>query len=255
MHELCSHLTRITSTVDVTEIAPVRCKRWSCPVCHELNRARVISLARAGKPRAMLTLTVRSTDYPSPDEAAEALKRGLRLLRLRLSRHPRFKNFEFLAVFERHKSGYPHMHLLIRGDYIPWKVLRGMWERITGSYQVDVRKIDTRGKAAFYVAKYIGKDLSSFEGCKRWWRSRNYNADEAEDYVPQWCRPRHEAWDTNFHALRFLLLYDGWNLERTARERWRIRPPPEPHLPLSAHIAEAARLGGGTGTAAPRGRR
>lgn len=254
MQPLCSHLTSVKSSHDGREIAPIRCKRWSCPTCHQINRARVIALARAGKPRALLTLTVRSTDYPSPDAAAEALKRGLRLLRLRLQRHERLKRFEFLAVFEKHKSGFPHLHLLIRGDYLPWKVLRGMWESITGSYQVDVRKIDREGNAAFYVSKYIGKDLSAFEGCKRWWRSRGYNEEPAEDYAPDWMRCEFAAWDTDFNALRFLLLHDGWTMEKAGRERWRIRPPPGPHLPLDAHIAEAARIGGGLGTLAHRGR-
>lgn len=254
MQELCSHLTALQSSPDGRTIHPIRCKRWSCPHCHEINRARVIALARAGKPRALLTLTVRSTDYETPDDAAAALKRGLRLLRLRLERHPRFSNFSFLAVFEKHKSGYPHLHLLIRSGFIPWKLLRKMWESITGSFEVDIRKIDSRGKAAFYVSKYIGKDLSAFEGCKRWWRSRDYNEGDAEDYQPE-HRPRQtEAWDTHFYALRFLLLHDGYSLEKVGRERWRIRPPDRPHLPLDAHIKEAARIGGGTGMAAQRGR-
>lgn len=255
MQPLCSHLTSIKSSADSREIAPVRCKRWTCPTCHQINRARVIALARAGKPRAMLTLTVSSEHYDTPEQAAAALKDGLRLLRLRLKRHPRFEQFEFLAVFEKHKSGFPHLHLLIRGGFIPWRWLRRRWEEITGSHQVDIRKIDTRGKAAFYVSKYIGKDLSAFEGCKRWWRSHGYNEGQPEDQAPAWTQCEFAAWDTDFNALRFLLLHDGWTLEKAGRERWAIRPPPGPHLPLDAHIAEAARIGGGTGTAAPRGRR
>lgn len=254
MQPLCSNLTSIKSSPSGREIAPIRCKRWSCPVCHGINRARVIALARAGKPKAMLTLTVAPEAYGSPDAAAAGLKEGLRLLRLRLKRHPRFVNFEFLAVFEKHKSGFPHLHLLIRGGFIPWKWLRKVWEEITGAHQVDIRKIDTRGKAAFYVSKYIGKDLSAFEGCKRWWRSHGYNEAEAEEYDPEWTKADFAAWDTDFNALRFLLLHDGWTLEKTGRERWAIHPPPTPHLPLDAHIAEAARLAGGTGMAAPRGR-
>jgi hypothetical protein len=203
----------------------------------------------------MLTLTVRSTDYPTPEAAAAALKDGLRLLRLRLKRHPRFENFEFLAVFEKHKSGFPHLHLLIRGSFIPWKMLRRMWEEITGSYQVDIRKIDTRGKAAFYVAKYIGKDLSAFEGCKRWWRSHGYNEGQPEDQQPEWTQAEWAAWDVNFYALRFSLKFEGWTLTKTGRERWHIRPPPGEHLPFNAHVQAASRVGGGTGTAAPWGRR
>lgn len=156
------------------QAVPVRCKRWSCEHCAKINKRRVIHAGVSGRPRAMLTLTVSSKHYETPDDAAHALKRGLRLLRLHLSRHPKLESFEYLAVFEEHKSGYPHMHLLITGKFIPWKWLREKWELITGSTHIDIRKLRTHHQAARYVSKYITKGLATFEGCKRWWRSHGY---------------------------------------------------------------------------------
>lgn len=244
---LCSPLTRIASTGQTHEIGPVRCKRWDCPVCHQINRQRVIAIARRGKPNALLTLTVNSNHYATPDEAAAALKRGLRLLRLRLQRHPRMRRFDFLAVFEKHKTGYPHLHLVIQSDFLPWKLLRSMWEGITGSYQVDIRKISSVGSAAFYVAKYIGKDLSAFEGCKRWWRSHGFEDRSDEVYTPDYLPGQCERWDVSVHALRMLMSMEGWTVEKIGRERWRCRPPPNDALPIRYLIQEASRVSGHSG--------
>lgn len=205
----------------------------------------------AGKPRAMLTLTVSSKNHETPDDAAQALKDGLRLLRLRLQRHPRFIKFAFLAVFERHKSGYPHLHLVIRGGFIPWKWLRKAWEEITGSTGIDIRKIGTKGQAAFYVAKYIGKDLSAFEGCKRWWRSHDYNSLEVDDWQPEVTAASFERWQVSFNRLAITCAQMGWTLEKTERERWLVKPPPGTPWRLPDIISVAAREEGAFGTKVP----
>lgn len=142
-----------------------------------------------------MTLTVNSKNYDCPDDAAADLKKGLRLLRLSLKRHPRLRNFEFIAVFEQHESGWPHLHLLCRAKYIPWRWLRQRWKSVTGSYQLDIRKIKGGRDAARYVAKYIGKDLSPFAHCKRWWRSHGYapkeeETEEQEENGERWLKRR-----------------------------------------------------------------
>lgn len=201
---------------------PVRCKRWSCEWCHESNRRRVIAIGRAARPNGLLTLTVNSKHYDTPEAAAEALKHGLRLLRLRLKRHPRFQNFEFLAVFEKHKSGYPHLHLLIKGSFIPWKILRSMWEQMTGSYQVHITKISSLGQAALYCAKYIGKDLSSFPGCKRWWRSHGFSSESVDDYQAEKADGQWGRLTGNWHRFRFALAASGYTIETIGPDRIRF---------------------------------
>lgn len=247
MPYLCSPLTSQKSSANGHEFAPVRCKRWDCPHCHQINRRRVIALGVAGKPKAMLTLTVNPKNYSCPDDAAQGLKKGLRLLRLRLKRHPRFEEFQFLAVFEKHKSGWPHLHLLIRGGFIPWKWLRKVWEEITGSHQVDIRKIDTRGKAAFYVAKYIGKDLQAFAACKRWWRSHHFNDGASEDYAPPRLPAEFSRWDVSFNSLILFAAWRGWTVEKTKAERVKLHPPPDEWLTPHELIRAAAHAHGQTG--------
>lgn len=241
LRPLCTSEISVKGSSLEGEAHPIRCKRWSCTVCREINRAKVIRIARAAKPRALLTLTVRSSDYATPEAAAHALKEGLRLLRLRLKRHPKLQNFEFLAVFERHKSGYPHLHLLIRGSFIPWQWLRTAWQDITGSYMVDIRKISTEGLAAMYCAKYIGKDLSPFEGCKRWWRSRNYSEEDVDQYVPPHWSERPTRYFAEYFAFSMALKLQGFIVEKVGREgiRWRAPPDGELSLPYALYGAHA----------------
>lgn len=247
---LCTNLASVNPGQTEGDAKAIRCKRWSCPTCAKINKARVIALAKRGRPRALLTLTVRSSDYADPDEAAEALKEGLRLLRLRLKRHARLENFEFLAVFEQHESGYPHLHLLIRGKFIPWQWLRRVWEEMTGAYMVDIRKIDTIGQAAMYCAKYITKELAVFEGCKRWWRSHGYKDVTGEDDYSPPFRPNARTWQVDIHRLRSTLLAFGWNVEqpRPGEIRWSHRSTAPPDLPLEAalwHLRASKPLWGG----------
>ncbi len=232
---LCTPEIAVNQNANSGLAVPVRCKRWSCPVCHQANRRKVIRIAKSAKPRALLTLTVSSKDYPCPQEAAEELKRALRLLRLRLKRSKKLENFEFLAVFEKHKSGHPHLHLLIKGSFLPWKDLRRMWEEMTGSYMVDIRKISSHGQAAMYCAKYIGKDLSSFQGCKRWWRSRGYSDGADADYQPEHLEGQWGRIGASFLALPAALEECGWEvqIERGERITWRrpdTGPPPRPFM-------------------------
>lgn len=223
MLSLCTNQVSVNASRYEGEASAVRCKRWSCEICAPINAKKVIAIAREAKPRALLTLTVSSDHYDTPDAAAAALKRGLKLLRLRLKRHTKLQNFEFLAVFEKHESGYPHLHLLIKGKFIPWVWLRRCWEEITGSIHVDIRRIHSAGMAALYVAKYISKELASFAGCKRWWRSHGYS-EGVEPYQRQLpLNPNWQRYQIDFTQLEAKFRVLGFQTEREGprRVRWR----------------------------------
>lgn len=236
---LCTPEVSVKRDGPQAEAHAVRCKRWSCEICAQINRRRIIALARMGKPTAMLTLTVSNKNYPGPTEAARDLKRGLVALRKRIARAYKGQTMAFLVVYEKHQSGWPHMHLLIRAPFLPVRWLRRVWEEITGSFMVDIRAIKTEGQAAFYVTKYVGKDLAAFEGCKRWWRSHDYNEPKADD--PEWqrrCRgwSRHEG---NINHLRSWLRHMGVTMieDRNGRLKW--KDPPCQHIDLSKALRSA----------------
>lgn len=238
---ICSDLTFIQSNTFDGTLSPVRCKRWSCPHCAPINRKKVIGIARRAKPDALLTLTLAPKIDETPDQMAKRLKEGLRLLRLRLKRHSRFSNFQFMAVFERHKSGFPHLHLLIKGSFIPWRWLRRAWEEITGSHQIDIRKINSEGLAALYVAKYIGKDLAAFRHCKRWWRSHGYSAEDPGTYAPEWTFLNSGAWRLDDERLQALIAQAGGTLNSVGPARWQFELDPATAPPVAHLLREASK--------------
>lgn len=214
---LCTDRVFVNADTTSAEIKGLRCKRWDCEICKPFNRMRVMHAAKNGRPNLFMTLTCDHKKYSSPSEAARDMKRGLVLLRRMIERRWKVKNVPFIVVFEAHESGWPHMHLLLRAPYMHWKVLRGMWEHITGAFQVHVSEIKTIGQALFYVTKYIGKDLGKFDGCKRWWRSHNYNQIDEKHEKP---RPRGLMYmrvDGEFHQMCDTLEKMGWYLEQSGR--------------------------------------
>lgn len=177
---ICSTNTLVNGTNVHGEIISLRCKRWQCEHCNPLNRYQVMQAAKRGMPNLFVTLTVPPHKYDSYDDQARDMRRGLVLLRRHIEKRFRVKNIPFIVVFEKHKSGAPHMHLLMRGPYMHQRVLLALWRNIMGSGGVNIKFIRNTAKVLFYITKYIGKDLAKFEGCKRYWKSQNYEVEKAE---------------------------------------------------------------------------
>lgn len=237
---LCTPDVSVNSENGRYKAVPVRCKRWSCEVCREMNRRRVIRLAKRGLPTAMLTLTVSSKHYDTPDAAAADLKRGLVALRKRINRKWPEERMPFLAVFEQHKSGYPHLHLLIRARFIPVDWLREVWTEITGSWNVNICSLKTRERAAAYAAKYIGKDLAAFANCKRWWRSHDYDQPQPEDVEEANRPPEWSRWEADLRHIVSALRALGAEVSQPERDVIVWTGPPDRDLSF-ANAAALAR--------------
>ena len=65
--------------------------------------------------------------------------------------------FRYLLVTEEHKSGDPHVHLLVHefGEPIPKRLLEGQWKYGFSHW----RLVGDSPNAASYVCKYLSKDL------------------------------------------------------------------------------------------------
>lgn len=184
---ICGENSAVNLTEDGGSAAMLYCKRWSCETCRPRNRWEVIKKARQGKPNAFLTLTVSSSNYDTPEDAARDLVRAWRLLRRGFERDKGIEKVPFIMVIEKHESGWPHMHLLMRTKFIHWGYIKRRWIELTGSSHVDIRAVRGGKRAEYYISKYIGKDPMAFPGCKRWWRSHNYELEEsdlAEEFLP-----------------------------------------------------------------------
>lgn len=195
----------------------------------------MIAAAKAGRPDTFLTLTITSNWGISPSHRAKqlshawrrirrlALKEATRDVRKRaepygadpekpyardprgwVPRKIRLRNGElpFIAVFEDHKSGEPHLHMLLRCEWFDrqWLVAQMMAE--CGSYIQDVKRIHSKKQTAYYCTKYVGKNPHRYDGVKRYWSSQNY-CDEA-DVQDEKDQPK-LSWQWSKHPAQFLI--------------------------------------------------
>lgn len=181
---LCSEIVKVNANHIGGQARLLKCKRWSCEICRPDNRRRVIRLAAKGQPDKFMTLTSKAFQYETPDIAAQAMRDAFaRLIRLMRKRFPS-KTLEYMRVFEATKSGWPHLHILLRAPFIPQRWLSAAWNRLLGSKIVDIRPVGTGEGVANYVSKYIGKDVHRFAGVTRWFRSKGWSLPEDDQDPP-----------------------------------------------------------------------
>lgn len=111
-------------------------------------------------------------DDPTCDERFKlhraVLVRELQLYfkRLRKAGH----KFKYFVVFERHKSGLPHIHWLLHEcgpEQITKTELQSQWKlgftqvKLVGGYDKKRKRVLNPSYAAFYVSKYLSKSYQS----------------------------------------------------------------------------------------------
>jgi hypothetical protein len=147
--------------------------------------------ARQGEPTHFLTLTIRRTEDGSPLEARRIIGRKFPLLMRRAARRLGVDRIPYQVVIEAHKSGWPHLHALLRCSNIPHAFLSATWKELTGSHVVWIERVSNARNAARYVAKYLGKDLKRFGTFKRYWSSRDWLVNQGDPEAETW---RREVW-------------------------------------------------------------
>lgn len=205
----------ILTTSDFGEIAaPVKCKRWSCENCSEWRQRCLQARCIEGKPNRFITFTCRRGQFPDEGTTAQAMVKAWRTIVLRWRRLNKWHKCEYIAVFEPHVSGWPHMHILWKGHWIDQQWLSQQGTALLNSHHQSVSKIKDARSAAFYVAKYFSKAPAKFANCKRYWTSKNWpkltliDADRAfhngfpfglvdariETLIAEWKRHGKEVW-------------------------------------------------------------
>jgi len=170
----CMSKTIVKWTGETATAHPLRCRCWTCVNCAPYRQKLLQQEALAGKPCTFITLTSNPAVGENRDQRAQMLVDAWRKIVRKYCRINKIKRVEFIAVFEKTKRGEPHLHILARMPFMSQKWLSNQMGTLTGAPIVDIRRIDSKGKAVNYVTKYIGKDPKRFEGCKRYWRSMHY---------------------------------------------------------------------------------
>lgn len=143
------------SELRISRIVKIRCRCWSCVFCARLNTKRIIARVRLGSPERMITLTVARRPGETPEHAYRRCRPKIPLL-LKAARS-KWGALEAVSFLEFTKIGTPHWHILTTGCFIPQYWLSEVWDKLTGSPIVDIRKVKNRRHAACYVAKYVTK--------------------------------------------------------------------------------------------------
>ena len=153
-----------------------RCKLWSCPHCAKVNALQwkirgaegVKHFNNQGKTVRFLTLTSheRLDEFTSLKVWPSAWKK----LHTRANRKAGEKG-SYLMIPERHKDGRLHMHALVT-----WPLPERFWKddgRACGlGYMNDLREIDNPGLGAWYVSKYLAKEMEYLNWPAGWRRVR-----------------------------------------------------------------------------------
>jgi len=155
-------------------------------------RRRLTRLTADSAPTLFLTLTCAPAKHADRESAFRAMGAALPRLFKRIRRAFPRERIEYLAVWEVTKAGWPHLHVVARGPYIPQRWLSHHWQQLTGAPIVDIRAVRGSRDAARYVAKYLTKALTAPPGVRRWRASRAFLLERmrprrpAGDDIPTW---------------------------------------------------------------------
>jgi len=132
---------------------------------------RIMSGLRLGGELRLLTLTTSEESWL----AGKDIQRSFRALVMRLRRRRWCSGYVKVKEFTR--AGLPHLHVIIRGPWIPQSILGRWWQVIHLSPIVDVRAVRRKSGAAAYLAKYLGKDPRSRYSWSWDWVWRGFAGD------------------------------------------------------------------------------
>ncbi len=155
------------------------CKMWSCESCGARKAsqwiARIIQgIKYYGGQWFFMTITAHQK-WRGQERSLENLRQGWRKLYNRFLR--RFGKFHYIKIYEHHKDGSLHLHLLT-DLLLPYKqtwgkskktgkrimVYKSKYLKDTSAkcgmgYMCDYQPLASAGLAAWYVAKYLGKSI------------------------------------------------------------------------------------------------
>jgi hypothetical protein len=179
--------------VDGSEVGiyPLRCKQWACDECGPKKVRATIAMIRSGMrsgtPR-FFTLT-----SPGEDDAVTSYdKFQERWHRFQARLRRRYGTVEYVAVVERQKRGAAHVHVVYRGEFIPWQWL-GRAAAASGFGKiVDIRKPAKRIER--YLAKYLTKELDDPKFAPPRYFRRVRRSRRWSDWRPPRREPRWPAW-------------------------------------------------------------
>ena len=117
----------------------IYCKAWDCGYCGPRKAARVCrQIAAAAKEHELnrfLTLTLDPKKCAEGEDLIWYIRKVWAKFRVYLQRR-HGSSIKFITVMEEHKSGVPHLHILV-DRFIPQKWISEAWSALGGGRIVD----------------------------------------------------------------------------------------------------------------------
>ena len=202
--------------------ARLYCKGWRCRYCGPKKaaelREQITKKAKEHDLSRFLTLTL-DPNMEAKIKDIKYIRSVWRKFRVYLKRE--FGDtVSFISVLELHKSGVPHLHVLV-DRYIHQEWISEKWARLGGGRIVFIEKVKDLSAIGWYLAKYLTKEmiLSAPNGVRRYSSSRNIKLREPRE-ASGWILAKHsmetlyraagesiirEEKDANEHVKMFLV--------------------------------------------------
>lgn len=228
---LCTEWTLRKYLPEERQAKPLYCRSWECPICAPRRQKQLVAQALAGEPTRFLTLTVSPETGETPEDCHRVLMHAWDVFVKRVRRRFAGKPFEYLWTVEATKRGQPHLHVLLRCDFLPKAWISACFAELARAPIVDIELIDSVNKAAAYVAKYVAKKPARFGNSKRYFASRGYELDKSRKPLPKSENPF--RWELHpfpiaqvireWSLAGLIQLVDGANIVKFVSATW--RPP------------------------------
>jgi len=194
-----------------TLLLPATCRKWNCPLCGPRKARRLRKRLARTEPSRLITLTLKPDPTRTPAELLAVANAAWSILWRRLRRKHGAKAVGYAKVVELTKKGTPHLHIIASVPFIAQTSLAAQWKELTGSYIVDIRKVDAKFGINRYLTAYLTKALDVPEGMRKWSAARGYvPPEEPPPLEPGELRPLASFCAASADALAEELLRQGW---------------------------------------------
>jgi hypothetical protein len=80
----------------------------------------------------------------------------------------------YAKIVELTKAGTPHLHIVAEMPFISARALSADWQRLTGAFIVDIRRVKSQRGIAVYLSSYLTKALAVPEGMRKWSAAKGF---------------------------------------------------------------------------------
>ena len=175
----------------------MNCGCWTCSYCGKrrakLAKWAIRDWAERLQLRVFLTLTLDPSKLSEVEHDIQYLRWVFNKFRTYLRR--KFGAApKYIAVVEHHKSGIPHLHVLL-DRYIEQKWISTTWDKLGGGRMVWVTRASIRNVSR-YLSKYLTKQmlLSAQKGTRRITSARGIKLFEKPTPAFVWNVLQHSVW-------------------------------------------------------------